>query len=125
LPFFQTYTHDLFAVGIEAVSALSCYECPDDYDAITYAGFDGVDLGAIPEEEPYIFHFPDGNASVARLLVRSLIPGPFPEAPWKTLWRLVVEYARWISPASAVQNPSQQHEWVQAAILATRLREKR
>lgn len=24
--------------------------------------------------EPYIFHFPDGNASVARLLVRSLIP---------------------------------------------------
>ena len=24
--------------------------------------------------EPYIYHFPDGNASVARLLVRSLIP---------------------------------------------------
>ena len=29
-------------------------------------------------EEPYIFHFPDGNASVARLLVRSLIPGSVP-----------------------------------------------
>ncbi len=28
--------------------------------------------------EPYIFHFPDGNASVARLLVRSLIPGALP-----------------------------------------------
>ena len=25
-------------------------------------------------DEPYIFHFPDGNASVARLLVRSLLP---------------------------------------------------
>ncbi|MFN0025212.1 MAG: NAD(P)-binding protein [Parvularculaceae bacterium] len=25
-------------------------------------------------DEPYIFHFPDGNASLARLLVRSLIP---------------------------------------------------
>ncbi len=25
-------------------------------------------------DEPYIFHFPDGNASVARLIVRSLIP---------------------------------------------------
>lgn len=24
--------------------------------------------------EPYIFHFPDGNASIARLLVRSLVP---------------------------------------------------
>ena len=28
--------------------------------------------------EPYIFHFPDGNASVARLLVRSLIPQAMP-----------------------------------------------
>jgi len=26
------------------------------------------------EEEPYIHHFPDGNASVARLLVRKMIP---------------------------------------------------
>ena len=26
-------------------------------------------------EEPYIYHFPDGNASIARLLVRKLIPG--------------------------------------------------
>ncbi len=29
-------------------------------------------------EDPYIFHFPDGNASVARLLVRSLIPAAMP-----------------------------------------------
>ncbi len=28
--------------------------------------------------EPYIFHFPDGNASVARLLVRALLPGAVP-----------------------------------------------
>ena len=28
--------------------------------------------------EPYIFHFPDGNASIARLLVRSLIPKALP-----------------------------------------------
>ena len=28
--------------------------------------------------EPYIFHFPDGNASVARLLVRALIPQAMP-----------------------------------------------
>src|SRR4029077_13322265 len=30
------------------------------------------------KEEPYIFHFPDGNASVARLLVRALIPDAVP-----------------------------------------------
>jgi spermidine dehydrogenase len=28
--------------------------------------------------EPYIYHFPDGNASIARLLVRGLIPGVAP-----------------------------------------------
>ena len=103
LPFFQTYTHDLFAVGIEAVSALSCYESPDDYDAITYAGFDGMDLGAIPEEEPYIFHFPDGNASVARLLVRSLIPGTISGSTMEDVVAARVEYARLDQPGSAVQ----------------------
>jgi spermidine dehydrogenase len=29
-------------------------------------------------EEPYIYHFPDGNASIARLLVRSLVPSAVP-----------------------------------------------
>ncbi|HXX99487.1 MAG TPA: FAD-dependent oxidoreductase [Candidatus Limnocylindrales bacterium] len=75
LPFFQTFTHDLFCVGIEAVPAFSCYEAGDDYGSFTYAGFDGLGLPPHEKEEPYIFHFPDGNASIARLLVRSLIPG--------------------------------------------------
>jgi spermidine dehydrogenase len=81
LPFFQTYTHDLFAVGIETISGLACYKNPDDYGAWQFAGFDGLGLeepAAKEKEEPYIFHFPDGNASIARLLVRTLIPGSIP-----------------------------------------------
>src|SRR6516165_5787956 len=78
LPFFQSWTHDLFGVGIDAVAALSCYEAGDDYGAVEYPGFDGLDLGARGKEEPYIFHFPDGNASIARLLVRSMIPAAIP-----------------------------------------------
>jgi spermidine dehydrogenase len=78
LPFFQTFPHDLYGVGIDAVSALACFESPDDYESFTYAGFDGLGLGEHEKEEPYIFHFPDGNASVARLLVRALIPGAMP-----------------------------------------------
>jgi spermidine dehydrogenase len=80
LPFFQSYTNDLFCVGIDAVSAAACYYSPDDYGGYQYAGFNGLDLtDEEPEkEEPYIFHFPDGNASIARLLVRSLIPGSIP-----------------------------------------------
>src|SRR5246127_3409526 len=79
LKFFQSYTNDLFAVGIDAVPALACYEESDDYGGYAYAGFAGLNLGEEPErEEPYIFHFPDGNASIARLLVRSLVPGAVP-----------------------------------------------
>jgi spermidine dehydrogenase len=78
LPFFQTFTHDLYCVGIEAISAYVCYESGDDYGSFTYAGFDGLGLPAHEKEEPYIFHFPDGNASVARLLVRSVIPAAVP-----------------------------------------------
>ena len=78
LPFFQTYPHDLFCVGIDAVSALACFENGDDYQSFTYPGFDGLNLGKPEKAEPYIFHFPDGNASIARLLVRSLVPGAIP-----------------------------------------------
>ena len=78
LPFFQTFTHDLFCVGIEAVSARACYEAGDDYGSFAYAGFDGLGLPEGEKEEPYIFHFPDGNASIARLLVRALNPGAVP-----------------------------------------------
>ena len=78
LPFFQKYSHDLFAAGIEAISAYGCYSNPDDYGSFAYAGFDGLGLGKPEKEEPYIFHFPDGNATVARLLVRQLIPGSIP-----------------------------------------------
>src|SRR5216683_5617153 len=78
LPFFQTFTHDLFCVGIDAVSAGACYAAGDDYQSFTYPGFDGLGFPEHEKEEPYIFHFPDGNASVARLLVRSLVAGAVP-----------------------------------------------
>lgn len=74
LPFFQTFPHDLYGVGIDAVPALGCFESGDDYYSFTYPGFDGLGIGEHEKEEPYIFHFPDGNASIARLLVRALIP---------------------------------------------------
>ena len=78
LPFFQKLPHDLFAVGIEAISAYACYTNGDDYGSFLYPGFDGLNLGEKEKEEPYIFHFPDGNASVARLLVRALTPEAMP-----------------------------------------------
>src|SRR5262249_29246096 len=44
-----------------------------DARELGYPGFDGLGLpGRAAPREPYIYHFPDGNASLARLLVRSL-----------------------------------------------------
>ena len=109
LPFFQTYTHDLFAVGIESISALACYKNPDDYEAWHFAGFEGLGLEdpAAKEEgekeEPYIFHFPDGNASIARLLVRVLIPGSMPGHTMADVVTAKADYSKLDQPLSAVR----------------------
>ncbi len=80
LPFFKTWTNDLFALEIDAVSAAEVFDGGDDYELVVFPGFAGMDLGGGARAErargePYIFHYPDGNASLARMLVRSLIPG--------------------------------------------------
>ncbi len=80
IPYYQTRTHGLFGVGIDGVSALDCW-------ALMQPGFKGLKLepgpysrmgytpmGFASPKEPYEFHFPDGNATIARMLVRRMIP---------------------------------------------------
>ena len=60
------------SVGIEATAA---------GDAIFWSYLPGLKAAGFAdyeEEEPYIHHFPDGVASVARLMVREMIPGVAP-----------------------------------------------
>jgi spermidine dehydrogenase len=99
---FQKAPHDLYAVGIDAVSAYDCAR----YD---YPGFKGI---ALPkrhrdddeeEEEPYIFHFPDGNASIARMLVRSLVPGVLAGSTMEDIVTARANYARLDDSASPVR----------------------
>src|SRR5205823_10391211 len=52
------------------------------------------DWDEAPKEEPYIFHFPDGNASVARLLVRSLIPEAIPGHTMEDVVTAKVDYSK-------------------------------
>src|SRR5258708_9412392 len=103
LPFFQTFTHDLFCVGIDAVSALACYEAGDDYQSFTYPGFDGLGFPEHEKEEPYIFHFPDGNATVARLLVRALIPGAVPGETMDDVVTARADYSKLDKPDSPLR----------------------
>lgn len=90
---FQTTTHDLYAVGIDAVSAYDCAQ-------YGFPGFGGMSLPKRrhgedeEEEEPYIFHFPDGNASIARMLARSLVPGSAPGSTMEDIVTARMNYAR-------------------------------
>ena len=98
---FQTSTHDVFAVGIDAVSA---YDCARE----GYPGFKGLSLPKSHEEnpeqdEPYIFHFPDGNASIARMLVRSLVPGTLPGHTMEDIVTARVNYAHLDEDSSLVR----------------------
>src|SRR3954470_15531413 len=69
---FQGRTLGFFGLGCDAVPAADARD-------LGYPGFDGLGLPARSNpREPYIYHFPDGNASLARLLVRSLLPDAAP-----------------------------------------------
>ncbi len=71
---FQGRPLGFFGLGCDAVAAF-------DLRSFSYPGFAGLKLPADdhPEwNEAYIYHFPDGNASLARLLVRALIPNAAP-----------------------------------------------
>lgn len=89
LPLFSSQADGLWGVGSDALSALEMYR-------LGFPGFAGMDLGTAPDtpdhEEPYIYHFPDGNASIARMLVRSLVPG---SAPGSTMEDIVTARVRY------------------------------
>jgi len=76
---YQAMPQPLFGVGIDAMAAQDAW-------GLRLPGFAGMKLDPTPgkgmnrdaipndEAEKYFFHFPDGNASIARMLVRKLIP---------------------------------------------------
>jgi spermidine dehydrogenase len=89
--FFQHSTEGYFGMGIDGTTALDAW---GNYNP----GFDGMDLGdtpyptmspsgrlALTDPDPYIYHFPDGNAGVARSLVRSLVPSALPGSTMEDL----------------------------------------
>ncbi|MCV3346038.1 NAD(P)-binding protein [Campylobacter lari] len=71
--FFEGMTDDFLALGIDAVS---CEDARVSFlPGFDKLGLDPIEGEALAEmEEPYIHHCADGNATVARLMVRRLIP---------------------------------------------------
>ncbi len=94
-----------FGLGTDAVPAL---------EAMLF-GLPGLNKSGVPGAqwlarqaaealvEPYIFHFPDGNATVARLLVRSLIPEISSERDAERLVLARFDYSQLDRPQHNVQ----------------------
>jgi spermidine dehydrogenase len=105
---FQAMPHPLYGVGIDAVSAQDAW----GFDMPGFAGLKldpapgkGMNRDSIPNEEAakYFFHFPDGNASIARLLVRKLIPGAIPGSSWSDVVLAKANYAKLDEGGSSVR----------------------
>lgn len=110
VPFYQTRTHDLYGVGADAVPALDCW-------AIEFPGFQGMNLDRVPsprisftalgfvtpDQSPYFFHFPDGNASIARMLVRALIPAAAPGHTSEDIVTARFDYSKLDSESSPIR----------------------
>ena len=107
VPFFNTRAMGLFCVGIDAVPALYGWE-------MGFPGFEGLDLeptspdrlvdepggqhgresdARAGEGDPDMY-FPDGNATIARLLVRTLNPGAVPGSTMEDVVTSRVDYGQ-------------------------------
>ena len=95
---YQTVSQPLFGVGIDAVPAL-------DASQTGYPGFSGMGLEAsdLSNERKYFFHFPDGNATITRLLVRKLIPDAMPGNSVTDVVTAKANYAKLDDAPSAVR----------------------
>ena len=108
LRFYQTRTHSLFGVGVDAVPAQDAF-------ALGFPGFSGMGLApgsgpgqnydsiSHPDAGDYYFHFPDGNASVARLLVRRLVPAAIPGSTADDVVTARADYSKLDAAGSAVR----------------------
>ncbi|MFQ5548575.1 MAG: NAD(P)-binding protein [Woeseia sp.] len=80
-----------WGIGWDALSALEGYRLGN-------LGTEHLEIGEIEgdlpgRDEPYIFHFPDGNAGVARSIVRQLIPASAPGETMEDLVTTRVDYS--------------------------------
>jgi spermidine dehydrogenase len=100
LAMFDGRTLDLFACKAVAVTAMDAWVCQ-------YPGFQGLGLPLPAEaaewDEPYINHFPDGNASLTRLFVRQLIPAAAPGHTMDDIVTAPFDYGRFDQPDQPVR----------------------
>ncbi|HEX3484234.1 MAG TPA: FAD/NAD(P)-binding protein [Micropepsaceae bacterium] len=108
LAYYQKITHDEWGVGIDAEPALDCW-------GFGFPGFQGLNLepgsyrrmgytaAGYEDGGSDTFHFPDGNASIARLLIRDLIPKAMPGVAATDIVTAQANYAELDRPGANVR----------------------
>ncbi|HYH60314.1 MAG TPA: NAD(P)-binding protein, partial [Solirubrobacterales bacterium] len=110
LGYLQNITDDEWGYGIDALGAIDAW-------ADAYPGMDGMGLDRSrpdpansPSEwklwdasDPYIHHFPQGNAGVARSIIRRLIPSAVPGEGMESIALAELDYGELDSEATAVR----------------------
>jgi spermidine dehydrogenase len=109
IPYYQTRTHGEWGIGIDGEPALDCW-------GLGLPGFQGLGLdrskttrmgytaaGYSSTGGSYRYHFPDGNASIARLLVRRLIPAVAPGSTAEDIVLAKFDYAALDRPDAAAR----------------------
>jgi spermidine dehydrogenase len=109
IPYYQERTHGEWGIGIDAEPALDCW-------GLGLSGFEGLKLdradtsrmgntagGYSSTGGSYRYHFPDGNASIARMLVRKLIPGALTGSTAQDIVLAKMDYATLDRPGQAVR----------------------
>lgn len=100
--YFQQRTNDFQAVGIDAVSC-------SDARVSALPGLEGMNLPPLDEEsladlnDPYIYHFPDGNAGLARSIVRHIIPNVAPGDTMESIITAKFDYSQLDKPENSVR----------------------
>jgi spermidine dehydrogenase len=98
-------TLTFWGFGLDGLSLREVLDLQTLGPALTQAARPGAPPRAAGShrDEPYIFHFPDGNAALALLLVRSLIPGAVPGASMEDVVLARARYDRLDRAENAVR----------------------
>ena len=107
--YYQAITHGWWTLGIDAVSALDCWGVempgfaglrlePGSTPRMGYTPAGFVDTGGSQQ-----LRFPDGNATITRLLVRHLVPAAIPGHDVTDIVTAQVDYAKLDRPENAIR----------------------
>ncbi len=81
-----------WGVGWDAVSSLDAARM--EMPGTRHLDLPELSRSAPERDEPYIFHFPDGNAGVARAILRKIMPGVIPGSTMEDLVLARADYER-------------------------------